>query len=103
MAKILESPDDACYQFALELETQIKTYFAFVLDPKHKDYCVEYLVATYLTPNWRYLIKPELKTAIRKYLEGNFYKFIVCKIPRLLFQSISRFQKMPVLAPCPPM
>ena len=74
MLKILEkysSPDDSCYQLAQELSKELETTFSYMLDPKDKNYCPEYLVATYLTPQWRFLIKSEQMTVIRKYLQGN--------------------------------
>ena len=72
--KILErysSPDDSCHQLAQELSKELVTTFSYILDPKDKEFCPEYLVATYLTPEWRFLIKSEQMPAIRKYLQGN--------------------------------
>ena len=74
MMKILErysSPDDSCHQLAQELSKELVTTFSYILDPKDKEFCPEYLVATYLTPEWRFLIKSEQMPAIRKYLQGN--------------------------------
>ena len=73
--KILErysSPDDCCHQLAQELSKELVTTFSYILDPKDKEFCPEYLVATYLTPEWRFLIKSEQMPAIRKYLQGNW-------------------------------
>ena len=73
--KILErysSPDDSCHQLAQELSKELVTTFSYILDPKDKEFCPEYLVATYLTPEWRFLIKSEQMPAIRKYLQGNW-------------------------------
>ena len=85
MLKILErysNPDDACYQLAQELSSELVSTFSYILDPKQPDFCPEYMVATYLTPEFKFLIKSDQMTVIRKFLQGN--KVIVCKLLMLM-------------------
>ena len=81
MLKILErysSPDDSCHQLAQVLSEELVSTFSYVLDPDDPEYSAEFLVATYLSPEFRFLIIPEQMTVIKKYLQGN--KVIVCKL-----------------------
>ena len=81
MLKILErysSPDDSCHQLAQVLSEELVSTFSYVLDPDDPESCAEFLVATYLSPEFRFLIIPEQMTVIKKYLQGN--KVIVCKL-----------------------
>ena len=79
MLKILEkysSPDDSCHKLAQELSKELVSTFSYVLDPKDPEYRVEFLAATYLSPEFRFLILPEQMTVIRKYLQGNIIKLL---------------------------
>ena len=81
MFKILDpftsNPNDSCHALAMELAKELKETFAYVLDPKHPEFCPEFIVATFLTPELKWMIKTDQKPVIRKYLEG---KFILCKV-----------------------
>ena len=76
--KIIQKPDDSAYPMAVELSKELRTTFAYIIDVNHKDFCPHFLVATFLTPEYKRMIKPEHKPAIWKILEGN--KFILCKV-----------------------
>ena len=76
--KIIQKPDDSAYPMAVELSKELRITFAYIIDVNHKDFCPHFLVATFLTPEYKWMIKPQRKPAIRKFLEGN--KFILCKV-----------------------
>ena len=58
--------------FAGELKREMLTHFSFVLDPDDKEFRVEFVLATFLTPCFRFLIQPDMKAIIKDYLEGIF-------------------------------
>ena len=68
--KYMLNKDDSCYKFAVELSKQLDTTFAYIFDNKSTDFCPEFLAATYLTPEYRFLIKPDQKNVVKKFLEG---------------------------------
>ena len=74
MLKILErysSPDDSCHQLAQVLSKELVTTFSYVLNPDDDEYREEFLVATYLSPEFRFLVKPDQMAVVKKYLQGN--------------------------------
>ena len=75
MLKILErytsNPGDSCYKLAEELTKELNSTFVYVFDPSAPDFCPEFLASTYLTPELRFLIKPEQQKLVQKFLEGN--------------------------------
>ena len=89
MFKILDqfnsNPNDSCHALAMELTKELKETFAYVLDPKHDEFCPEFIAATFLTPELKWMIRADQKPVIRKYLEG---KFILCKVGYRFFMGI---------------
>ena len=68
--KYTSNPGDSCCPLAMELTKELETTFGYVLDINHDDFLPEFLTATYLTPEFKFLITPEQKLVIKKFLEG---------------------------------
>ena len=77
LKKYTSNPGDSCHSFAVELTKELETTFAYVFDTNQEDFCPEFLTTTYLTPEFKFLITPEQKLVIKRFLEG---KIIVCKV-----------------------
>ena len=78
LEKFLQDKNDTAYALAHELSRELRLTFAYVLDKTDKDFCPEFLVASFLSPEYKWMVKPTHMPAIRTYLEGN--KFILCKV-----------------------
>ena len=88
LEQYIAKPDDPVHNLSVELSRELQTTFGYVLDPDHAEFCPEFVTATYLTPHFKFLIKPELKTVVVRYLKG---KFIVYRIK---FQTKSFYKGM---------
>ena len=72
LEEYIANPDDSVHHLAVELSQEIETTFGYILDPEHEEFCPEFVVASYLSPQFKFLIKADLKTVIVKYLKGKF-------------------------------
>ena len=87
LEKYVSNPDDSAHALAVELQKELTNTFNYILDPSHPDFCPEFIVATFLAPEYKWMMKPEHKPVIRKYLEG---KFIQCRVKPLSKMFIIR-------------
>ena len=72
LQKFTDNQEDGLHAFAVELSEDLNKTFAYVLDPDDDDFRVEFVAASYFSPEFRFLVKDDQKAAIRRYLEGKF-------------------------------
>ena len=72
LQQYIAKTDDSVHPLAVELSKEIVETFNYVLDPNDEEFCAEFVTATYLTPQFRFLIKADLKAEVVKYLKGKF-------------------------------
>ena len=67
---------DSTYALARALSKELRLTFAYLLDKTDDNFCPQFLVATFLSPEYKWMIKETHMSAIMEYLEG---KFILCR------------------------
>ena len=68
----VENRNDALHQFSVELDALLRDQFAFVMEPRDREFVVEFSVATFLSPEFRRLVSLDQEQAVKVFLEGMF-------------------------------
>ena len=95
LEQYIAKPDDPVHNLSVELSRELETTFGYVLDPDHAEFCPEFVTATYLTPHFKFLIKPELKTVVVRYLKGKFIVYRIMFQTKIFIKVWLRVEKVP--------